>query len=58
VKEDGDDLELQYRYTWRNWVRQDDFLNVLPVMLSNPEAAGSVQSSLRIMKSWACGKTD
>ena len=31
----------------------EDFLNVLPGLLSNPESARAVENSLNIMKSWA-----
>lgn len=31
----------------------DDFLNVLPGLLNNPESARAVENSLNIMKSWA-----
>jgi len=34
----------------------NDFLNVLPGLLNNPESARTVENSLNIMKSWAKGK--
>ncbi len=34
----------------------DDFLNVLPGLLNNPDSANAIENSLKIMKSWAEGK--
>jgi hypothetical protein len=31
----------------------DDFLNVLPGLLNNPDSAGSIENSLKIMASWS-----
>lgn len=31
----------------------DDFLNVLPGLLNNPDSAKAIENSLHIMKSWA-----
>lgn len=31
----------------------DDFLNVLPGLLNNPDSARAVENSLKIMKSWS-----
>jgi hypothetical protein len=31
----------------------DDFLNVLPGLLNNPDSANAIKNSLEIMKSWA-----
>jgi hypothetical protein len=34
----------------------DDFLNVLPGLLDNPNSAGAIENSLKIMESWARDK--
>lgn len=34
-------------------LKNDDFLNVLPGLLNNPESARTVENSLKIMESWA-----
>ncbi|MCP3690017.1 MAG: hypothetical protein GY784_16560 [Gammaproteobacteria bacterium] len=34
----------------------DDFLNVLPGLLDNPNSAGAIENSLRIMETWAKDK--
>ena len=34
-------------------LKNDDFLNVLPGLLNNPESARTLENSLKIMESWA-----
>ena len=33
-------------------ILNDDFLNVLPGLLNNPDSARALENSLKIMKSW------
>lgn len=43
----------QYFSEQANSLLNDDFLNVLPGLLNNPDSARAVENSLNIMKSWS-----
>lgn len=47
-----DDLK-KYFSQQANLLLNDDFLNVLPGLLSTPDSANAIKNSLEIMKSWA-----
>jgi len=42
----------QYFAQQANLLLNEDFLNVLPGLLNNPDSAKSIENSFKIMKSW------
>lgn len=48
----SDELK-QYISSQANLLLNDDYLNVLPGLLNNPDSAKNIVNSLKIMESWA-----